>query len=231
MICNQCGGNVPDSCRFCIYCGTPLESSEALPAQQPPAARRKKGKIWTALLALALIFSLGLGVFLVTQYYSAMATDPTMPWFTVVRGTLYFDQSRYTGSAELTVPATISGQPVTALSNSCFAGCDSLVTIHLPEGLQSIGDGAFAGCSSMRGIRLPETVTYIGSLAFANCGELEAVCIPFSLQQVGTGLFEQCGSLKYIFFPGPIALWNALGIRGLGRSVTVYALDGAYPQG
>ena len=230
MICNQCGGNVPDGCRFCIYCGTPLESSETPPAPQVPAVPRKKGKIWTAILALALIFSLGLGVFLFTQYYTAVAKDPTMPWFTVVRGTLHFDPSLYTGSAELTVPATISGQPITALSNSCFADCDSLVTVHLPEGLRSIGDGAFAGCDNLRGIKLPETVTYIGSLAFANCGKLEAICIPYSLQQVGAGLFEQCSSLKYIFYPGPIAYWDALDISGLGSSVTVYAADGAYPQ-
>lgn len=238
MFCTQCGGEVPEGSRFCIHCGEPMTAAPAqnnteIPADlalEPPVIRRK-GRIWPPILALVLIFAVGLGVFLCTQGYSAIASDPTMPWFVVERGTLYFDESLYTGGSELTVPQSIAGQPVTALSNGCFADCNRFVTIHLPEGLQTIGDGAFAGCDRLRGIKLPETVSYIGSLAFSDCRALEAICIPYSVQKTGAGVFEGCDSLRHIFYPGPIAAWEMLGINGLADQVTVYASEGAYPQG
>ncbi|MDE5547549.1 MAG: leucine-rich repeat domain-containing protein [Clostridia bacterium] len=50
-----------------------------------------------------------------------------------------------------------------------FAHCNTLESVELPEGLQSISDGAFQGCTSLREIGLPSGLQSIGEEAFARC--------------------------------------------------------------
>ncbi|MBO4885003.1 MAG: leucine-rich repeat domain-containing protein, partial [Clostridia bacterium] len=76
----------------------------------------------------------------------------------------------YTGSAtELTIPSEIDGLAVTAIGNSSFASCTSLVSVTIPDGVTSIGYGVFSGCSSLTFITIPDDVTSIGDFAFSGC--------------------------------------------------------------
>ena len=221
MNCEQCDLILQEQDRFCPDCGTPV----VIP--------QKRARLWPAFLVLVLIFAFGFGVYLLSQpnhtVDNFIASDDTMPWFTLENGVLYFDRSLYTGGSELTVPPAICGQTVTALSDACFAYCDDLVIIHLPETLLSIGDSAFYGCSSLRGIRLSETLRSIGDHAFDGCISLEAVCIPYSLQQFGDQLFRNCHKLAYFFYPAPRAYWNRLPIDSSPEDSFVYCADGIYP--
>jgi len=221
MLCNQCGQPLPQDTRFCPVCGTPVP------------IRRRRARLWPAFLTLLLIFSFGFGVFLASQRDKAADTittsDKSTPWFTLKNGVLFFDQDRYSGSSELTVPQTIGGQTVTALSDECFAYCTDLVIVHLPQTLTAIGDSAFYGCTSRRGIRFPETLRSIGDNAFDGCISLEAVCIPYSLQRFGDDLFRNCHKLAYFFYPAPYAYWKALPIDDIPEDSFVYCADGIYP--
>lgn len=78
----------------------------------------------------------------------------------------------YTGSdADLVVPDTLDGRPVTAIAERAFEGeseSGGLSRVHLPEGLESIGAFAFADQKIER-INIPDSVTTIAPGAFADC--------------------------------------------------------------
>lgn len=66
---------------------------------------------------------------------------------------------------------------VTEIANESFANCTNLISIALPEHLESIGDKAFYGCSSLESITIPNSVTYIGDMAFYLCENLSSLII------------------------------------------------------
>ncbi len=216
FICPSCGQAAENTDRFCFSCGAALT---------PPP---KKGRWWPPVVALVLIFAIGLGVFLALRPEPLVTTDASMPWFTVRDGVLYFNNTLYTGGSELTVPSSIGGQAVTAIGDSCFAFSTQLTAIHLPEGITYIGTDAFWGCESLRGIRLPETVTAIGDYVFDDCYSLEAICLPAALTQFGSNMFADCYSLSYVFYSGSLAQWKALGIGEFAPGTILSCTDGLY---
>ena len=66
---------------------------------------------------------------------------------------------------------------VTEIANESFANCTNLISIALPEHLESIGDEAFYGCSSLESITIPNSVTYIGDMAFYLCENLSSLIL------------------------------------------------------
>ncbi len=224
MFCPQCGEKNTDESRFCSCCGNPLHTFPANPPEEIPAAPRK-GRLWPPLVILAVLFAAGLALFLWIRMPAA-ATDPQMPWFSVQDGVLYFDADLYTGSSELTVPAVIAGQQVTAISDRCFSGSTDLTAVFLPEGISHIGDSAFAQCSSLRGILIPESVKSLGLGVFYNCRKLEAVCIPYAVKTAGADIFAGCTSLRHVFYPGPMEAWEQLRILPPSGETRIYCHDG-----
>lgn len=200
-----------------------MNDCETLLPEQPP-----KGRLWVPMSILAVLFSLGLIVYLLTG--SAAGTDAGMPWFTVKNGELYFDKSLYTGSSELEVPETIGGQTVTTLSRGCFYDCDSLTTVFLPESVTEIGSQAFAGCDNLRGILLPAAVTRIGTEAFYGCTALEAISLAENVQSIGEDAFTGCSRLRYIFYNSLMDRWISLYHQEIGPETRIYTKDGIlYP--
>ena len=57
----------------------------------------------------------------------------------------------------------------------------SLISVDIPDGVTSIGEGAFAFCSSLTSINIPDSVTSIGEGAFAFCKSLIGITIPSSV--------------------------------------------------
>ena len=215
-ICPSCGQLTEKNDRFCFSCG----------AELTPAP--KKGRWWPPVLALVLIFAVGFGVFLLFRPTPNVTTDASMPWFTVRDGVLYFNENLYTGSGELTVPATIGGQSVTAIGDSCFAFSTELTAISLPEGIAYIGANAFWGCENLRGIRLPDSVSSIGDQAFYECYSLEAICIPVNTTDFGSSVFADCNKLSYIFYSGTLNQWRILNIGEFAQGTVLSCTDGIY---
>ena len=216
MFCPFCGQITQENDRFCSYCGATLP--------EPP----KKGRRWPAVLALVLIFALGLGVFLFSRPVLNTTADPESPWFSVHNGVLYFDARAYTGDGVLVVPETVSGQTVTALSDSCFYNCDTLIAIHLPSTITYIGSDAFAYCDSLRGIELSESLVNLSSRAFYNCYNLESVCIPASLRNVGNDIFTGCDNLFCLFYSGSLDSWKALNFYSIPTGTVLSCTDGLF---
>lgn len=242
MFCTQCGVKISDSSHFCCHCGhrvrTPPSPAVSevpfniVPATDAsaPVSTEKKGRIWPPILILVILFGLGLSLFICFRMPVAV-TDPAMPWFTVVNGTLYFDEALYVGNEELEVPSVIAGERVTAISDGCFHNCHGFCAIILPDGIEHIGSSAFAGCTSLRGLLIPETVITLGSDLFSGCVKLESVCIPYSVVAAGPDLFTGCEKLHHVFYPGPVESWNMLEIDMTDLNAHIYCYDGTIPPG
>lgn len=205
------------------------ESVETAPYIEPaqpvaPAPQPKKGRLWPAVLALGLMICAGLAVF----FLAPRAPEPAKSCFTVEGGVLYFDYNLYTGSDELTVPDTVDGMVVTAISDGCFRDCDRLTTVILPETVTIIGDNAFTGCDALRGVYIPNGVLSIGEDALAECPKLEAVCFPASVMEIGEGCLDDCASLHYIFYDGTYAQWRELYDGTFKTGVQLHTNDGTY---
>lgn len=189
-----------------------VEPAAESPVPVPPPA--KEGRLWPPLVLLIIMACIGLGAFLGK---GTPAPDPNA-CFSIENGTLFFDYSLYTGPSELTIPATVDGVTVTAISNGCFADCDGLTTVILPETVTKIGNNAFSNCDDLRGIYIPEGVTTVGAGAFAGCTALEAVYFPYSTVVVGNGCLDRCENLRFLFYDGSYERW-----------LTLY--NGTYPSG
>lgn len=203
----------------------PAESAEI-----SSVPHQKKGTLWIPIVLLVVMFAAGLSLFWITQG-NRPVTDPNMPWFSIREGTLYFDKDHYHGSNELDVPEIVAGQTVTAISSECFAGCDQLTIVSLPNTVQSIGDSAFQNCSALRGLFVPASVSSIGAYAFSGCAALESVCIPGNVKHIGSNAFLGCNSLSYIFYSGSAENWCQLYSEFISPETYIFAADRTIKQG
>ena len=223
MYCPNCHTLCDESDRFCYLCGTALQTE---------APKPRKGSLWIPTIILLFMTVVGLVTFFATAgTQRAVHTDGSSPWFYVKNGILYFEEHRYDGSSELTVPSEIAGQTVLALSEECFANCTTLTTVYLPDTIASIGDGAFSGCTSLRGIFIPASVNMIGEEAFYGCTALEAIVIHNRIKIIREDAFDQCNHLNYIFFLGTKKEWTGLYDEFINRNTGVFCADGSFYQG
>ncbi|MGN0208677.1 MAG: leucine-rich repeat protein, partial [Paludibacteraceae bacterium] len=79
-----------------------------------------------------------------------------------------------------------------------------ILSVSLPEGLTSIGDGAFWECSALTSIILPNSVTTIGGDAFSGCSSLTSITFPNSVTSIGYGAFWHCSSLTSLTIPNSV---------------------------
>ena len=95
-------------------------------------------------------------------------------------------------------------QGITAIGNSAFFCCDSLISVAIPDSVTTIGGSAFYYCESLRSITIPDSVTSIGDSAFSECYSLTSVIIPGSVTSIGASAFSWCKSLTSITIPDSV---------------------------
>lgn len=92
---------------------------------------------------------------------------------------------RYNGSSEVVkVPAGVS------YISDAFSYNMSAVTVIVPEGVTSVGEGAFAMAQSLKNVSLPFSLEKIGNSAFFGCVSLETVSICSNVRAIGTDAFS-----------------------------------------
>ncbi len=127
--------------------------------------------------------------------------------------------------AELVIPDTIEGKPVTVIdwyafenhknlrsvtipetvthiSRFAFAHCISLETVNMPSSLYAIEQSAFLDCPKLRGLALPDSLRIIEERAFSECSSLTEITIPADCQSIGDYAFFGCDSLAELTVSG-----------------------------
>lgn len=101
---------------------------------------------------------------------------------------------------------------LTAIEESAFEKCTSLMSIIIPAGVETIGKQAFANCSSLYIVDFAkasilktisggwnsDTPSYYG--AFYNCTGLESIKLPASVEVIEASAFQDCTALKNVSF-------------------------------
>ncbi len=161
----------------------------------------------------------------------SMPTAADEGCFAAADHTLMFIAENWDDSPVLRIPDTVGGEEIHSIGVGCFAGCDELSTILLPESVTIISPMAFSGCTNLRGLYLHDGVELIGTDAFAGCRSLEAIYIPASVTTIAAGCFDDCASLRYIFYGGTYEDWNSLYSDYISPFTTAICLDGNYYHG
>ena len=99
--------------------------------------------------------------------------------------------------ADLVIPATFKGLPVTAIGDWAFIRDTTITSVTIPDGIITIGDDAFHDCSNLTGeLIIPDSVTTIGDGAFYYCDNLTELTIGNSVTTIGDRAFQYCASLR-----------------------------------
>lgn len=96
-----------------------------------------------------------------------------------------------------------------------------IISVSLPEGLQTIGDYAFDRCSSLESIDIPDSVTFIGYDAFLWNDSLVSLKLPENLKEIGSSAFEGCFRLKSIVIPKNVTRIGGLAFKDCFRLESV----------
>ena len=73
--------------------------------------------------------------------------------------------------------------------------CNLMFYIHLPSSIQSIGRGAFRGCSTLATISIPDGVKELAADTFCDCTSLLSVHLPESISHIAHNAFSNTPAL------------------------------------
>ena len=97
---------------------------------------------------------------------------------------------------------TITGTP-SSIGESAFEGCTSLREIQLPESVREIGKNAFAE-SGIVSISIPDGVDTISERCFCRCSDLTDISLPDSIHTISDRAFYECKQLSGVYIPKDI---------------------------
>ena len=93
----------------------------------------------------------------------------------------------------------------TAIGESTFKGCESLVSITIPESVMAIGAEAFQDCQSLAIITIPVSVAVFQDNVFSGCSSLASITVTKPVTAIGdeplieTWKRNMRGAARYIF--------------------------------
>ena len=87
---------------------------------------------------------------------------------------------------------------INSIGEHAFTRCNELTSVSIPNSVTSIGDDAFNDCTGLTSITIPNSVTSIGDWAFQNCIGLTSMTIHNSVSSIGYGVFSSCRGLTSI---------------------------------
>lgn len=108
-------------------------------------------------------------------------------------------------AAEVDVPETIDGVPVSSVGAGAFQEAGELTEVTLPGSVTKVGDWAFSYLEQLERVVLPSQVTALGADAFRGCAGLLEVYLPESLGELGEDAFADCPQVTVLADTGSFA--------------------------
>jgi len=96
-------------------------------------------------------------------------------------------------SPSIYVKLDLSGSSFTSLIGNAFSQCPNLISITLPNSIQTIGERAFYVCGNLKNITIPNNVTSIEAQTFEQCSSLTSVNLGNGVKTIGADAFRVCG--------------------------------------
>ena len=90
-------------------------------------------------------------------------------------GTAYTVTGTYDTAADVVIPATFKGLPVTIIEYGAFWGCTTMSTVAFEGEIVTIYSNAFKNCTNLNNVTIPPSVTLMGVGVFDGCTKLERV--------------------------------------------------------
>lgn len=102
--------------------------------------------------------------------------------------------------ANMIIPATYNGVPVTSIADNAFAGSQYVDKVTIPSSITHIGDSAFRNCIYFKSITIPEdsNLTTIGDYAFSGDVLLTSFYIPEKVNNIGESILSGCKNIEKI---------------------------------
>ena len=133
----------------------------------------------------------------------------------------------YTGSGgAITIPAAISGVPVTAIGNYAFGGKTTVTGVIIPSSVTSIGSDAFWNCTALTSVTIPSSVTSIGIVVFLGCPALASITVDASnpaYASAGNVLFNKTQTT--LIYAAPKGVSGSYTIPSSVTSIGTYAFS------
>ena len=103
-------------------------------------------------------------------------------------------------ASAVSIPRSVSYKgvsiPVTKIGAKAFSYCWQLVSIAIPNSVNTIGSQAFFCCRNLTSVSIPNGVQIIGEHAFTSCDNLTSITIPSSVKKIGP--LSCMNNLKYL---------------------------------
>ena len=113
--------------------------------------------------------------------------------------------SGYNGNeSNLIIPDELDGYPVTEIGAYAFEYNENIVSVTIPDTVETIGWAAFDGCINLTSVKLPKNLKTLDVFAFQDCKKLTSITLPDGLVEIGACAFWACEELTSIAIPGSV---------------------------
>ena len=114
------------------------------------------------------------------------------------------------GNVRLAIPsAAENGTPLTAIAENAFSGQTNILSVRIPDSIQTIGDSAFENCTALTSVTVGNGVESIGNSAFRACTALTGVTIGSGVKSIEDYAFYGCRGLEKVYIHD-LAAWCAI---------------------
>ena len=153
-----------------------------------------------------------------------MATKSNAPWFIVTAdGQIAFDKEVYKktwgeNTITVTIPPVYDGILITKIADAGFTKNSRLVSVEIPDTIETIGENAFSYCRQLEIIDLPANLKNIDNSAFYLCDAIEEMELPVSVNSIGNNAFGGWKNSQRVKYAGSVQQWAKVSI-GSGNMI------------